>query len=126
MPASKKHCASLWLLLRCACSVFYRAVAQLVARPPEAEGRELPSYMTHSIVYVLINTHGDLYKGCTENLERRFAEHNSGQTISTKHRGPWKLIYTEEFENRKIALQRERFLKSGKGREALKTILHGL
>ncbi len=74
-------------------------------------------------VYVLKNPKGVLYKGCTDNLSRRFVEHNSGHTVSTRNRGPWDIVYKEEFTDRKEALARERFFKSGKGREMLKRIV---
>ena len=38
----------------------------------------------------------------------------------TKGRGPWELIYWEEFKTRTEAIKREHFLKSGKGREFLR------
>jgi len=63
------------------------------------------------------------YIGITNNLERRIKEHNRGKssTPSTKFRGPFKLIYFEKVTNRKIAREREKFLKSGRGREFLKS-----
>jgi putative endonuclease len=68
-----------------------------------------------------------LYKGYTENIERRLIEHNSvGEGKWTSARGPWKLVYTKEFETKKEAMAHERFLKSGKGREYLKSILNGV
>lgn len=60
---------------------------------------------------------GNLYKGQTDNLERRISIHNRGLSNYTKNRGPWKLVYSEEFDSRRKAIKRELFLKSGKGRE---------
>lgn len=40
-------------------------------------------------------------------------------TPATRHGIPWRLVYNEEFQTRLEALRRERFLKSGKGREFL-------
>ncbi len=36
---------------------------------------------------------------------------------------PWELVYKEMYITRKEARQREKFLKSGKGRDFLKQIL---
>jgi putative endonuclease len=36
---------------------------------------------------------------------------------------PWILIYTENFETRKEAMRREKFFKSGQGREEVKGII---
>ena len=59
------------------------------------------------------------YVGQTDNLEIRLLRHNSGMIFSTAPYRPWHLIYSEEFSSRSEAMQRERFLKSGKGREFL-------
>ncbi|HMN24332.1 MAG TPA: GIY-YIG nuclease family protein [Ignavibacteriaceae bacterium] len=39
------------------------------------------------------------YIGHTNDIDRRFAEHNSGQNKSTKNKGPWKLIFLKQFDN---------------------------
>ena len=66
---------------------------------------------------------GDIYKGMTNDLRRRFKEHNAGQETSTKNGAPWKLLYYEAFQNKTDARREEIFLKSGKGRERLKYLL---
>ncbi|MCH8342718.1 MAG: GIY-YIG nuclease family protein [Planctomycetes bacterium] len=75
-------------------------------------------------VYVLISeTTGRRYVGHTENLQRRLAEHNDSQhnpaKYTTKHPGPWRLIYQEAHNSRAEAMARERWLKSGVGRQWL-------
>ena len=64
-----------------------------------------------------------LYVGMSENPENRLKEHNSGMTTSTKSRKPFVIIYQEECQNRNAAREREKYLKSGFGREFLKTLL---
>jgi putative endonuclease len=72
-------------------------------------------------VYVLKSlTTGKLYIGQTQDLETRVSSHNNGLSPYTKNRGPWALVYKEEFSTRSEAMVRERFLKTGKGREFLK------
>ena len=73
------------------------------------------------IVYVLhsIST-GKYYTGQTNNLNRRLLEHESGLSRYSQGRGPWKLILTEEYGTRAEAMQREKFLKSGRGRDFIK------
>ncbi len=67
-----------------------------------------------------------LYIGVTErNPVERLAEHNAGKTESNLMNRPYKLVYHETFKSLEIALKRERFLKSGKGREILKTKING-
>jgi putative endonuclease len=71
-------------------------------------------------VYVLKSEKdGKRYIGFTNNLARRICEHNSGGVKSTRNRKPFKLIYTEEFTIKKEAMLREKFFKTGKGREFL-------
>ena len=65
---------------------------------------------------------GRLYKGFTSNLKRRIKEHNSGQTKSTKGFVPLELIYFEKVNSREEARNREKYLKSGQGRDFLKTM----
>jgi len=75
------------------------------------------------IVYILKSLKDQKrYIGLTENLERRIHEHNSGLVKSTKNRRPLKLIHTENFEDKKEAQSKERFYKTGKGREFLNKI----
>ena len=74
-------------------------------------------------VYILENKQGLLYKGYTADLQSRLVGHKSGKNPWTRSRGPWKLVYQEEFNNKKDAILREKFFKSGKGREYLKSVL---
>ena len=75
-------------------------------------------------VYVIRSKEGFLYKGMTDNLERRLVEHNNKElSFWTKRGTEWKLIYKEEFDNKTEALKREKWLKTGIGREYLKKIL---
>ena len=55
-----------------------------------------------------------LYIGSTNDLKRRFKEHNTGQSKSTKPRAPFELIYYEAYKSKKDALTRERKLKQFK------------
>lgn len=64
-----------------------------------------------------------LYVGYTNNLERRFKEHNSGRITITRHRQPFKLIYYEAYLNQQDATGREKYFKTGWGRTHLKKVL---
>lgn len=61
-----------------------------------------------------------LYKGITNNLERRIKEHHIGKNKSTKAYRPWELVLVEEHPTRIEARAREKFFKSGQGRDYLK------
>ena len=72
------------------------------------------------VVYVIVNQDNMMYIGQTNNLADRLVRHNSGRNKSTKNRGPYTLIYSEEFESRAEAMQKEKVLKMGQGRQWLK------
>jgi putative endonuclease len=58
---------------------------------------------------------GRLYTGYTTNLENRLKDHNEGHTKSTRNRRPLELIYSEKFESKKEAMEREKFFKTPEG-----------
>jgi putative endonuclease len=60
------------------------------------------------------------YVGFTSNIEERIKQHNSGKTKSTRPYKPWELLFCEEHNSKEEALDREKWLKSGIGREYIK------
>ena len=56
-----------------------------------------------------------IYIGSTNDLKRRFKEHNLGNTKSTKYGVPWKLVYYESFLDKEDCLKRELSLKTYSG-----------
>ena len=75
-------------------------------------------------VYVLLSEKdGHFYIGSTNNLKRRFKEHENGNVISTKERRPLLLIYYEAGISEYDARRREKYLKSGMGRRYIKNRL---
>jgi len=68
---------------------------------------------------------GKLYKGYTKDILKRLSMHNSGKVKSTKRRKPFKLIYTESFSTKDMAIEREKYFKSLKGgKELIKILKH--
>ena len=63
---------------------------------------------------------GQWYYGHTSDLERRRTEHNSGNTKSTKGKGPWKLIFAKEWETKSEAVNFELKLKRLRNKEFIK------
>jgi putative endonuclease len=59
------------------------------------------------------------YVGITNNLARRLAEHLSGRTKGGQIIKDFALFYTERCPDYTSARKREKFLKSGAGREYL-------
>jgi len=56
------------------------------------------------------------YTGTTNDLRKRFEEHNLGLSTWTKNRGPFTVIYYEACLNQKDAYTREKYLKTGMGK----------
>ncbi len=61
-----------------------------------------------------------LYTGSTEDLKRRFKEHNFGKVKSTRFGRPWKLVYYEAHLTKSLACKTELFYKTGQGRRQVK------
>ena len=75
-------------------------------------------------VYVLQSeTSKRFYIGCAEQPEARLLEHNRGQTISIRGRGPWILVYQEPFDSLAQARLRERQLKSWKSHRSIQEMI---
>lgn len=53
----------------------------------------------------------ELYLGFTNDLRKRFKEHNLGLVASTKSRKPFELVYYEAYRYKQDATEREHNLK---------------
>lgn len=74
-------------------------------------------------VYMLRCRDGSLYTGCTDDVERRLAVHQSGKGAKyTRSRLPVELVYQEPVEDRSAALRREAAIKRLSRREKLKLL----
>ena len=83
------------------------------------QGEGPKTTMNYSVYIIQILKDNKFYTAITNNIERRLREHNRGTTStpSTKNRGPFKLIYRENGFTLPEARKREKYLKSGIGRE---------
>ena len=61
-----------------------------------------------------------IYVGISNNVSRRFLEHNSGYNKTTRLYKPFQLLLIENFDTRTLARKREKYLKSGCGKEWIK------
>ena len=78
--------------------------------------------MEEYVVYILNSLSSDkYYVGFTSYLISRFKSHNflGKKGYTTRYR-PWFLIHVEFYVTKKEAMTREKFLKTGKGREWMK------
>ncbi|PIR74649.1 MAG: hypothetical protein COU35_01410, partial [Candidatus Magasanikbacteria bacterium CG10_big_fil_rev_8_21_14_0_10_47_10] len=72
-------------------------------------------------VYVLQSLKRNyIYVGLTNHVDRRFAEHQRGKQRVTAPYRPFLLIHVEQYQTRPAARTREKYLKSGCGKEWIK------
>ena len=76
-------------------------------------------YYTVYVLYSFENT--IFYTGFTTNIIKRFHDHNhnniTGFTVKNR---PWVVFYTEIYTSKKEAMAREKYLKTGVGRDFIK------
>jgi putative endonuclease len=81
--------------------------------------------MEEFVVYVLFSeTYDKTYVGFTSNLIERIKSHNTlGVKGYTLRYRPCEVIYVEFFNEKKLALNKEKYFKTGVGRAYIKTLL---
>ncbi len=107
----------------------FRAVAQLGRAPGSGPGGrgfkshqpdELPPSQNVLLLRIAQREDQTTLVGSCENLADRIRRHNAGESKATKHGVRWIIIHTESFGTRSEAAKRERYYKSGRGREKLR------
>lgn len=66
---------------------------------------------------------GKNYIGFTADIKKRLEYHNTGKNISTRHRRPFMVIYFKKFQNKKLAMEHEVWLKKQKGGIKIKELI---
>ena len=80
--------------------------------------------MEIGFVYIIKSLKSDTYYiGSSKDPEKRLIEHNNGKTVSTKHKGPWKLVLTQSYPTILKARQIELKLKKLKRRDYIEKIV---
>ena len=70
--------------------------------------------------YVLLCSNNSLYRGYTNDLDKRLEQHKSGKGAKyTRMHKPIKIVYSEQFDTKEEAMKRERYFKSVVGRKWL-------
>ena len=74
-------------------------------------------------VYVLKSTlRNYIYVGLTNDVNRRVNQHNNKRERTTRAYAPFEIMLIEEYDSRAEARKREKYLKSGFGKEYLKNL----
>jgi putative endonuclease len=68
-------------------------------------------------------TTNKFYVGSALDLPTRLVEHLRGHSPYTKNRGPWLLVYQEQFETLAEARTRERQVKSWKSHRSVEELI---
>ncbi|WP_282039951.1 GIY-YIG nuclease family protein [Saccharicrinis aurantiacus] len=80
----------------------------------------------YTVYAIASNTRNYIYVGMTSNLSNRLERHNQGYERTTKPYAPFTLIYSEEVGSRPEARVREKYWKSGLGKERLRLVRNEL
>ncbi len=88
------------------------------------ETSDVSNSLERYYVYILLSLKDKgFYIGYTSDLKQRLTEHAKARVAATKFRIPLRLIHYEYFIDRGDAKAREKFLKSGFGRQQFYQIL---
>jgi len=80
------------------------------------KGQAISPFMHYVYVLRSIAHPGHHYVGSTEDLRRRFHQHNSRASVHTAKHRPWKLVWYAGFTDQAAALRFELYLKTASGR----------
>lgn len=82
--------------------------------------------MSKVFVYILKSeSTGYFYVGIIRFSLKRTRQHNKGQSSGSRGKGPWKKVYQEGYSSYREARKREKYLKSGIGRDWLRSAFGG-
>ena len=105
----------------------YAWIAQLVEHPlgkgKVVDPSSTPGSMIGYIYILKSLKNGRFYIGSTNDIERRLNEHNSGKSTYTSFSRPFKLIFSQEFDNLTIARKVEYKLKQFKSKKVIINII---
>ncbi|MFH0852860.1 MAG: GIY-YIG nuclease family protein [bacterium] len=76
------------------------------------------------IVYILQSgKDNSYYIGWTSDIAARIVRHNSGETNYTSKKKPWKIVYTEDYKDKTLAIKREKEIKRRKSRKYIENLI---
>jgi putative endonuclease len=79
--------------------------------------------MSYYVYIIQSAKDGRYYVGSTQDIEARVARHNQGRSKYTRNRGPWEVVYFEEYSRRADAVKREKVIKNRKRRDYINRLV---
>jgi putative endonuclease len=79
--------------------------------------------MKHSLYILQSKSCGKYYVGISQNPEIRVQYHNTIEKGFTSRYRPWEIVFIKEFENRELAMEAERKVKSWKSRKMIEKVI---
>ena len=74
--------------------------------------------------YILYSdTRNKYYVGSTSSLQDRLKKHNTNHSGFTGHTGDWRIVWSEIFETRTLAILKEKEIKGWKSRLMIEKII---
>ena len=67
---------------------------------------------------------GRYYIGHTKSITERLLYHNNGRVTATHNKGPWVLVYIEEYDSKLEANRRELEIKNKKSRRYIEYLIN--
>ncbi|MEM6362290.1 MAG: GIY-YIG nuclease family protein [Bacteroidota bacterium] len=67
---------------------------------------------------------GRYYIGHTSDSSERVSYHNNGRVKATRNKGPWRVVYSEKYETKNQANQREFEIKKKKSRKYIEFLIN--
>ena len=93
--------------------------------PDQGHRKAMAFFCMGKTLYILQSQkNGRYYVGSTDNFQRRFTEHNCGQTKSTRNGIPWIAVFSFEFESSTEGLKAERRIKSLKSKKIIQGLIN--
>ena len=79
--------------------------------------------MSYYVYIIRSDKDGSYYVGSTQDIGARLARHNQGRSNYTRNRGPWEVVYFEEYSRRADAVKREKAIKNRKRRDYIESLV---
>ena len=95
-------------------------MAELADLPAGRQARRFLGAIMYFVYVILSLRRNYIYVGLTSSVERRFEQHQVGKEATTAPYRPFQLLLAEQYETRREARRREKYLKSGIGKEWIK------